>query len=390
MLSECAWDLAYQVASEAFSALEVEVLSLSFVHGRVLSQPTYSLCDLPAFATSSMDGWVVRGLGPWKIVGEVFTGSLTDQVLGEFECMKIATGGVIPIGGQSVLPWEEAKEEAEYVRGQSQTGVNIRPAGIESKKGDLLFDAGTTLNPPKIGVLAATGHDEVTVARKPRIALFILGDELLHSGVPKDGSIRDSLGPQLPAFLEIYGAHVLSVQFIRDDLSLLISSIDSALPNVDMVITTGGTADGPRDYIKSAIARLGGDYLIDRVKVRPGYHVLLARISSQPGRQIPFLALPGNPQSALAALTSFGQPIINALLSKTKVSPSTIKLGEVLQTPPGFSRLVPGHLDEDWFRPSGYLGSAMLRGVAHATGFALISPGRHDVGASARWLPLPT
>jgi molybdopterin molybdotransferase len=390
MLSECAWDLAYQVASDAFLALEVEVLPLVLAHGRVLNQPTFSLCDLPAFATSSMDGWVVRGPGPWKIVGEISTGSLTDQVLGESECMKIATGGVIPIGGESVLPWEQVKEEDGYVQGQSEVGVNIRPVGMESKKGDLLFDAGATLNPPKIGVLAATGHDEIIVARKPRIALFILGDELLHSGVPKAGSIRDSLGPQLPAFLEIYGAHVVSVQFIKDDLDLLISSIDSALPNVDMVITTGGTADGPRDYIKSAIARLGGDYLIDRVKVRPGYHVLLAKIPSQLGRQKPFLALPGNPQSALAALTSFGQPIINALLGKKKVLPSTIKLSEILQTPHGFSRLVPGHLDEDRFMPSGYLGSAMLRGVAHATGFALVSPGRHDVGASARWLPLPT
>lgn len=389
MLSECAWDQAYQVASETFSALGTEVIPLAKASGRVLSKPAYSLCDLPAFATSSMDGWVVRGQGPWKIVGEVSTGRLADQGLGESECMKIATGGVIPAEGESVVPWEDAQEQDGLIQGQSEKGRNIRPAGMESKEGDLLIDSGTKLNPPKIGLLAAAGHDEVTIASKPRIAVFFLGDELLRSGVPEGGSIRDSLGPQLPALLEIYGASVVSKQFVKDDLDLLVSEIDSVLADVDMVITTGGTADGPRDYIKPAIARLKGDYVIDRVKVRPGYHVLLAKIPSTQTRGIPFLALPGNPQSALAALISFGQPIINSLLGKTKAIPATIELGEFIQTPEGFARLIPGNLEGNRFMPSGYLASAMLRGVAHSTGFALIDPGKHDVGASARWLPLP-
>lgn len=389
MLTECSWDQAYQVASESFPALSPEVLLLANASGRVLAQPAYSLCDLPSFATSSMDGWVVRGLGPWKIVGEVSTGRFSDRILGESECMKIATGGVIPVKGESVLPWEDAEEQDGFIRGQSEKGRNIRPIGMESNTGDLLIDSGIKLNPSKIGLLAATGHDEVIVTSKPRVAIFFLGDELLHSGRPEGGSIRDSLGPQLPALLEIYGAHVVSAQFVKDDLDLLVSKINAVLTDVDMVITTGGTADGPRDYIKPAIARLKGEYIIDRVKVRPGYHTLLAKIPRQKKREIPLLALPGNPQSALAALTSFGQPIINSLLGKRKTPPVSIELGEVIQTPEGFCRLIPGNLEKDRFTPSGYLVSAMLRGVAHSSGFALINPGKHAVGASARWLSLP-
>jgi len=369
--------------------LGTELLPLAHAHGRVLAKPAYSLCDLPAFATSSMDGWVVCGKGPWKIVGEVSTGRLTDQSLSESECMRIATGGVIPAEGESVVPWEDAEEKDGFIQGHSQEGQNIRPAGIESNKDELLFDSGTKLSPPRIGLLAATGHDEVAVASRPRVVIFFLGDELLHSGVPREGSIRDSLGPQLPALLEDYGARVVSAQFVKDDLELLISKINLILEDVDMVITTGGTADGPRDFIKPAIARLEGNYVIDRVKVRPGYHVLLAKISSAQTREIPFLALPGNPQSALAALTSFGQPIINSLLGMAKVVPVPIELGETIQTPEGFSRLIPGNLEGNRFVSSGYLGSAMLRGVAQSTGFALIDPGKHAVGAAARWLPLP-
>ena len=336
-----------------------------------------------------MDGWVVRGKGPWKIVGEVSTGRFTDQGLGESECMKIATGGVIPVGGESVVPWEDTEEEDGFIQGHGKEGQNIRPAGTESKKGELLLDSGIKLNPPRVGLLAATGHDEIAVVSQPRVAIFFLGDELLRSGIPEDGSIRDSLGPQLPALIEGYGARVVSAQFVKDNLELLISKINSLLGAVDMVITTGGTADGPRDHIKATIARLKGNYIIDRVKVRPGYHILLAKISSTSTREIPFLALPGNPQSALAALTSFGQPIINSLLGMAKVVPAFIELGETVQTPEDFSRLIPGNLEANRFVSSGYLGSAMLRGVAQSTGFALIDPGKHAVGATVRWLPLP-
>jgi len=390
MLSECAWDEAYQIASETFSALANEVLLLENAHGRVLAQPAYSLCDLPALATSSMDGWVVRGHGPWKIMGEISTGRIAERGLVESECMKIATGGVIPVGGESVLPWEVAEEREGSVQGQIEKGKNIRLAGMESKKGDLLIDSGITLNPPMIGLLAATGHDQITLSCKPRIAIFFLGDELLRSGIPATGSIRDSLGPQVPALLEMYGASVLSAQFVKDDLDLLVSMISSVLADVDMVITTGGTADGPRDYIKPAITALSGEYVIDRVKVRPGYHVLLAKIAADDSRQIPFLALPGNPQSALAALTSIGQPVINALLGKTNALLATVQLSQDVETQAGFSRLLPGNVAKDLFTPSGYLESAMLRGVAYSSGFALIDPGRGLAGSAARWLPFPS
>jgi len=387
-LVEGLWDDAFAIARDSFTSLPTQSIALSDAYGRVLGADMFALCNLPAFETSSMDGWVVNGDGPWKIIGEVKTGQISGLSLGPSQCLAIATGGVIPDGGQAVVAWEAATERDGFIHGTSEVGANIRPAGAESKKGELLISAGTQLNAPKIGLLAAAGHDDVLVTRRPRIAIFFLGDELMHSGVPVDGLVRDALGPQLPAMLSAFGADVAISDFVTDDLDELVGKISSAINSqnneIDMVITTGGTADGPRDFIKSAIAAFAGEYLIDRVKVRPGYHILLAKIASQKGTNLAFLALPGNPQSAIAALISFGRPIIDAMRGLTPAVLVTVQMSQEMKVQEGFARLVPSVIENNFCTPTNYLSSHMLRGVGAADGFALVS----EAGPT-RWLPIP-
>jgi len=387
-LVEGLWDDAFAIARDSFTSLPTQSIALSDAYGRVLGADMFALCNLPAFETSSMDGWVVNGDGPWKIIGEVKTGQISGLSLGPSQCLAIATGGVIPDGGQAVVAWEAATERDGFIRGTSEVGANIRPAGAESKKGELLISAGTQLNAPKIGLLAAAGHDDVVVTRRPRIAIFFLGDELMHSGVPVDGLVRDALGPQLPAMLSAFGADVAISDFVTDDLDELVGKISSAINSqnneIDMVITTGGTADGPRDFIKSAIAAFAGEYLIDRVKVRPGYHILLAKIASQKGTNLAFLALPGNPQSAIAALISFGRPIIDAMRGLIPAVLVTVQMSQEMKVQEGFARLVPSVIENNICTPTNYLSSHMLRGVGAADGFALVS----EAGPT-RWLPIP-
>ncbi len=385
-MREGTWDEALAIASQSFSHLESQTVSLSDAIDRFLAKDALSLCDLPAFETSSMDGWAVSGEGPWKLIGEVTTGKASTQIIHYGQSLAIATGGVIPQGTTSVIPWEKATEKDEEISGEIEEGANIRPAGMESKIGDVLVTAGARVTPPMAGLFAATGHDSIEVIKKPRVAIFFLGDELIHSGVPVDGAIRDALGPQLPAVLESMGATISSAQFVKDDLNVLNQEIANVLNTVDLVITTGGTADGPRDYVKPALNNLGAKMLIDCVKVRPGYHVLMARVTHS-GRDIAFLALPGNPQSALAALYSFGKPLINSFLGASQEKLAEVELSSSLTTPESFSRLVPGTCDGNVFTPTAYLGSAMLRGVAHAQGFALINPGVNPISSPARWIP---
>ena len=387
-LVEGLWDDAFAIARDSFTSLPTQSIALSDAYGRVLGADMFALCNLPAFETSSMDGWVVNGDGPWKIIGEVKTGQISGLSLRPSQCLAIATGGVIPDGGQAVVAWEAATERDGFIHGTSEVGANIRPAGAESKKGELLISAGTQLNAPKIGLLAAAGHDDVVVTRRPRIAIFFLGDELMHSGVPVDGLVRDALGPQLPAMLSAFGADVAISDFVTDDLDVLVGKISSAINSqnneIDLVITTGGTADGPRDFIKSAIAAFAGEYLIDRVKVRPGYHILLAKIASQKGTNLAFLALPGNPQSAIAALISFGRPIIDAMRGLTPAVLVAVQMSQEMKVQEGFARLVPSVIGNNICTPTNYLSSHMLRGVGAADGFALVS----EAGPT-RWLPIP-
>jgi molybdopterin molybdotransferase len=381
-MREGSWDESFDLAKSTFPMMESESVLLNVGVSRVLARDIFSLCDLPAFATSSMDGWAVSGVSPWKVVGEVLTGKSPQTPITDSQCMKISTGGVIPTGATAVIPWERAQVHDEQVLGEVVVGENIRTAGVECQRGDLLFLAGTKLTPPMIGLLAATGHDQIEVMKKPRVGIFFLGDELLHTGVPEDGSIRDALGPVLPSLVENCGAKISTSGFVKDVLSLLNSRIAGVLDDVDVIITTGGTADGPRDFVRPAIAQLSGRYVVDCVKVRPGYHVLIAEILHG-GRRIPFIALPGNPQSAIAAFTSFGKPIFYSMLGMKISDPIDIEIQESFKAQEGFSRLVPGNLDGKTFTSTGYLGSAMLRGVSVASGFALVAP----TGKTARWLP---
>lgn len=385
-MREGSWDQAFSLAGTTFSKLECEKVSLADANSRTLASDLKALCDLPAFATSSMDGWAVNTSEPWRIIGEIATGKTSNQVLGQSQCMKISTGGVIPGGTTAVIPWENATENNGQISGSVESGANIRPAAAECKKDEILFRQGTHLVPPMLGLLAATGHDFVEVTRRPRIAIFFLGDELLHTGVPADGSIRDALGPQIPAVLQSFGADVVSATFVKDDLDTLNKEIKSALEIADIIISTGGTADGPKDYVKAAISHINGELVIDCVKVRPGYHTIVAQVNSD-ARKIAFLALPGNPQSALAGLFSFGLPLINNLLGRQQKELKKITIASPISTPEGFSRLIPGRVNNGEFTSAEFLGSAMLRGVAVAEGFALIHPGNNSPGSFARWIP---
>jgi molybdopterin molybdotransferase len=383
---ECSWDHAREITETSFTFSETHSVAIAQANGRYLAQQVLALTDLPAYPTSAMDGWAVCDAGPWKIVGEVRTGFISDIKLKPGECIKISTGGVVPEGASAILPWELASENAGSITGVLSPTDHIRPAGAEAKKGEIILTAATKITPPVIGLLAGCGHDEVFVARQPRVAIFFLGDELLHAGLPTNGAVRDALGCQLPSLLEMYGAKIVVAKFLKDELKFLTEAISSIINEVDLIITTGGTADGPKDFVKPAITHFSGEYLIDRVRVRPGYHILLAKLNNS----IPLLALPGNPQSAVAALTAFGEPLVNALQGAPVRQIEEVRLSQPLTTPKDSWRMVPGSLTSKGFEVAQFLGSNMLRGLAYSQGFALLDPGEHQANQVVRWLPLPT
>jgi molybdopterin molybdotransferase len=383
MIQEAHWEQARSQASESWKKLPSEKVLISLCVDRTLATDALALVELPTYPTSAMDGYAVCGKGPWKIVGEVKAGAPMKGSLKEGTAVKIATGAVIPDKTLGIIRWEVATVDGETLSGEVKEGQDIRPAGLESKKGEVLAAAGTILNPGLIGLLAAAGHDLLDVVRAPKATIILLGDEIVLDGLPHDGLVRDALGPQLPGWLNRLGVEVIATEYISDELNLVVEAFAKAAKSSDIIFTTGGTADGPRDHVHAAIAELKGELIVDRVKVRPGHPMLLAHINN-----VPLVGLPGNPQSAIVALLTLGQPVIDALMGRKEAELNQIVTGDDIDVPEGFTRLVLGNVVDGWFEMGEYLGSAMLRGLAHSTGFAVADKSMEE-GEMIAWLPLP-
>jgi molybdopterin molybdotransferase len=382
-LREAQWGLARIAASKSVTRLPSEVVRLSECADRTLAADILALVDLPTYETSAMDGYAVSGIGPWEIVGDVKAGAPMSQVLESGTAVRIATGAVIPGGTFGVVRWELADVVDTTLNAIVHEGGEIRPAGLECRKGQVIAHAGTVLTPAWIGLLASTGWDQLEITCKPKVEIILLGDEIQLAGIPADGLVRDALGPQLPMWLARMGAEVVAMSYAADELSLVVDAIALARTRADIIVTTGGTADGPRDHLHSALEQLGGELIVDRVKVRPGHPMLLANIDS-----VALLGLPGNPQSAIVGLMSLGQPVIDALLGRPLRELENVITAKEIKAREDFTRLVLGTISEGRFNEGEHLGSAMLRGLAHATGFAVAPSGDCVSGSQVQRLPL--
>ncbi|SFY46817.1 molybdopterin molybdotransferase MoeA [Streptomyces sp. F-1] len=355
--------------------------------GLVLAAPLEALGDLPSFDTSAMDGWAVAGPGPWTVREEgVLAGHAQPAPLTDGEAVPIATGARVPADTTAVLRTEHGRTDTQgrlHATRDLAHGQDIRPRGQECRSGDQLLPVGTLVTPAVLGLAAAAGYDTVTVVPRPRVEVLVLGDELLTEGLPRDGLIRDALGPMLPPWLRALGAEVVAVRRVRDDARALRKAI-TASP-ADLVVTTGGTAAGPVDHVHPTLERIGAELLVDGVAVRPGHPMLLARL--QDGRHL--VGLPGNPLAAVSGLLTLAEPLLRTLAAHPAPEPYALPLTEAVHGHPYDTRLVPVVLRGDRAVPLHYNGPAMLRGVAAADALAVVPPGGARPGEEAELLDLP-
>lgn len=381
--------IAFEVGRGVGSKSENEFVALSGADSRVLARDHAALLALPSFDNSAMDGWAVRGPGPWHITRQVIAGEFPDWELEVNEGCSIATGAPVPAGTEYIVRSEHATIEngtSECILTATQAPKrDIRLAGEECAVGENIALQGTRLNPSVIGILAATGHDFVEVRRQPRVCVLVFGDELELEGIPAPGKIRDSLGPQLPGWLNRMGAHVISITRCQDVMTEVISNISTL--DTDVIITTGGTASGPRDFLRAVISELNGEILIDGVDVRPGHPMMLALVNTDMGENIPVIGLPGNPLSAIVGLLTFAQPLLNSMLGLPMSELETLVSRSEIHGNHG-TRLVAGISGSGDFHVSEFNGSAMLRGLSVSTGFA-VTTNSVKSGEPIHYLPLP-
>lgn len=371
-------------------------LPLDRALGHVLAEAVTALTDLPSFDTSAMDGWAVAGPGPWTVrTGEgLLAGRSAPAPLPDGEAVRIATGARIPVDATAVIRSEHARsDEAKgllHATREVVPGQDIRPRGQECRSGDQLLPVGTLVTPPVLGLAAAAGYDALVAVPRPRVDVFVLGDELLNAGLPHDGLIRDALGPMLAPWLRALGAEVTDPQRLGDDAQALRHALTTS--DADLILTTGGTAAGPVDHVHPVLAETGAELLVDGVAVRPGHPMLLAR-QADGGPYV--VGLPGNPLAAVSGLLTLAEPLLRGIAGRAAQDPYRATVRDEVHGHPHDTRLVPvvHRADSaggtDHVVPLHYNGPAMLRGIAAADGLAVVPPGGVRSGTEVEILDLP-
>jgi molybdopterin molybdotransferase len=359
------WLEARRLAHGAAPVLPRELVGLREAAGRVLAADLVALSPLPSFDAAAMDGWAVRGPGPWTLVGTVLAGDAVFGPLSPGEAVEIATGAVLPAGSEGVIPYEVGPLEVA----RHPCGRHIRRRGEECEHGEVLLKAGDVLSAAALGLAASVGVDELTVRRVPRVVCVVTGSELLQEGLPRNGRIRDAVGPLLVPALRAYGAQVTSMLHLPDDAAALSAALRAV--DADLVVTSGASSAGPADHLLAVLAGLRAEVLVDGVAVKPGHPQVLARLPDGPL----VVGLPGNPLAAIAGLVTLVQPVLAGLLGQQVPDLGSAVLAEDVAGVPGSHRLVPVLLRQGTAAPTGHGGAAMLRGAALADAFAVLGPG---------------
>ncbi|WP_417234994.1 molybdopterin molybdotransferase MoeA [Arthrobacter sp.] len=401
-MHEADWPAARRIAYQAGLDLAVdpaaaEHLPLAEATGRVLARDVHSLHTMPHYASSAMDGWAVSGPGPWRTGdgARPHAGAGTEPAtLAPGSARAIVTGETVPTGTTAILRQEDSSLDPAsglLTTGlELRPGADIRPAGREAASGDLLLEAGTRLVPGQIAVAAVGGHDTLPVAPAPRIRLVLTGDEVITSGIPRPGQVRDTFGPVLPACIEALGGVLLDTVRIGDEREHTLQALDSPRArSAQILLSTGGTGHSAADHLRPAAEQLGATTLIGSVAMRPGHPAMLSRLPD--GRLL--VALPGNPLAALMAVVTLLEPLLEAVTGQPPSSPSTARSGEVIRGAGHSHRLLPARwqdpADHRVLVASEHTGSAMMRGLAGADVVLVVPPAGVAAGGAVGYLRLP-
>ncbi|TQS39992.1 molybdopterin molybdotransferase MoeA [Cryptosporangium phraense] len=390
MTHPISWDDARAAVHGAARPTSSRPVPLAEADGAVLATPLVTLTALPAFDTSSVDGYAIAGPAPWRLVGQVLAGDASEITVTPGTAVEIATGAMVPVGTEHVIRSENSEvENGAWVTAALPDKQEWRQTGEEAAAGEVLLPPGVRVTPGVLALAAACGHDVLSVRRRPRVAVVVFGDELLDSGPPGAGRVRDALGPSLPGWIRRLGAEVVGVTRAADTLEAHETAVREAAATADVVFTTGGTMHGPVDHLHPTLSALGGEYVVDTVAVRPGFPMLTATL---PGPGAGWLVgLPGNPQSAVIGVVTLAAPLLAGLSGSPLPPLSSVVLANDVPGRGKDTHLALARLTPDGAVTLPHAGSAMLRGVAGADGFVIVRPGDNALaGTKADFVPMPT
>ncbi|UCD82379.1 MAG: molybdopterin molybdotransferase MoeA [Desulfobacterales bacterium] len=303
-----------------FPLMPTESIPLAESAGRILATDIRSDIDLPDFSRSIMDGFAVKGSSTFgasegnpaylTVTGTVAMGESPDIAVGPGEAVRISTGGMLPVGADSVVMVEhtEAIDDTTIeVYRSVAPGQNMVTVGEDIKKGEIALTGGRRIRPQEAGMLAALGNQMVTVYKKPIIGIISTGDEIIPVGeVPGPGRIRDINTYTISGLIQEAGATPIPFGIVHDDYKALQAKSAQAFNQCDMVLVSGGSSVGARDFTIDVISAMeDAAILFHGISISPGKPTILARIKNKA-----FWGLPGHVVSAMIVFSRIVKPFI--------------------------------------------------------------------------------
>jgi molybdopterin molybdotransferase len=337
-----------------FQVVGTEEVALAACARRILAEDIHAPGDLPPFTNSSMDGFAVISADvrtasegspvQLTIVADIPAGERAPGKIAPGQAARIMTGAPLPEGADAVVPVEQTNFAPQAAGTAQQVAIPgpvlvsqavyqgdyIRPRGQDVQAGQRLLQRGRRIQPQDVGIIASAGRAAVHVYRKPRVALFSTGDELVSPGVSlSPGQIYDSNRFMLAALLEREGAQVIQLGAAADDPSAVRALLErAAAEGADLIITSAGVSVGAFDYVRQVISENGSlDFW--RVNMRPGKPLAFGSFAG-----VPLIGLPGNPVSAFVGCIVFGLPVVQKLSGQAQQSPQRARaiLSEAIES----------------------------------------------------------
>ncbi|MGK2913967.1 MAG: molybdopterin molybdotransferase MoeA [Porticoccaceae bacterium] len=377
---------------------ETEVTPLPNLLGRILAEAAISPRDVPPADNSAMDGYALRHQDlltstTLRLAGKALAGQPFAGHLEAGQCVRITTGGEIPLGADSVVMQEDTSSDGNQIHVLTAPApmANIRRAGEDIARDETILAAGGRLGAVDIGLLASLGIAAVAVRRKLRIALLATGSELKSPGQPLGaGDIYESNRYVLGAMLTRLGAEVIDLGVVADDPVLLRAAFVEASQNTDAVIASGGASVGEADYTRALLAELG---TVDfwQVAIKPGKPFIFGQLGDAV-----FFGLPGNPVSALITFHQLAVPVLRKMQGDN--SPPPLALNATATSAIRRNRLRLD-LQRGWLRSDGdgnllvtpdpKQSSAALSSMSRSNCFIWLEPGAVSLGKGEAVRVLP-
>ena len=310
--------------------------------GRTLASDVRSALDVPPADNTSMDGYALRAAdvpasGTVLPVSQRIPAGVVGTALQPGTAARIFTGAQVPAGADAVVMQEECEARGDGVAVNSVPTVGqwVRRRGEDVMQGDVVLTKGMRLSPQALGLAAAVGAAELSVMRRPRVALFSTGDELVMPGEPlKPGAIYNSNRFTLRALIQALGCDCTDLGIVPDRLDATRDALRRAAAEHDLIVTSGGVSVGEEDHLRPAV-QAEGRIDLWQIAIKPGKPLAFGEVNRGDGTAAFIIGLPGNPVSSFVTFLLLVRPVLLRLQG----------------CPDSTTRSTPMRADFDWPRP---------------------------------------